>query len=134
MAGNLHLATIGPVLAALDRVDLDRTPLLVFDLQEVAFIDAAGLTTILRANDYCANHAIHFTVVKPSGFASRVFTLTCVHRVLDLIDSAALGHGMDALSARLDPPRASRRGTGLGERVRPRSLPCSTHPSRRRQL
>ena len=49
MAGDLHLATVGHLLSALDRVDLDRTTLLVFDLHDLAFIDLAGLTTILRA-------------------------------------------------------------------------------------
>jgi anti-anti-sigma factor len=58
MAGDLHLATIGQLLSALDRVDLDRTTVLVFDLHDVAFIDLAGLTTILRANDDCADHAV----------------------------------------------------------------------------
>jgi len=105
MAGDLHLATIGRLLSALERVDLDRTTLLVFDLHDVAFIDLAGLTTILRANDDCADHAVHFAVVKPIGFASRVFTLTRVHRVLDLIDAAALEQGTDS-SRRLESPRA----------------------------
>ena len=131
MAGDLHLATIGRLLSALDRVDLDRTTLLVFDLHDVASIDLAGLTTILRANDDCADHAVHFAVVKPIGFASRVFTLTRVHRVLNLIDPAALEQHTDSYS-RLESPRAPGapanrargRAFGLG-RVLARRIPHS---------
>jgi anti-anti-sigma factor len=130
MAGDLHLATIGRLLSALDRVDLDRTTLLVFDLHDVAFIDLAGLTTILRANDDCADHAVHFPVVKPIGFASRVFTLTRVHRALDLIDPAALEQHTDSYS-RLESPRApgapANRTGGRAFGLRPRS--CSAHSS-----
>ena len=131
MAGDLHLATIGQLLSALDRVDLDRTTLLVFDLHDVAFIDLAGLTTILRANDDCADHAVQLAVVKPIGFASRVFTLTRVHRVLDLIDPEALEQGTD-VSRLLESPRAPGapkdrirgRAFGLG-RVLSRRVPRS---------
>lgn len=131
MAGDLHLATIGHLLSALDRVELDRTTLLVFDLHDVAFIDMAGLTTILRANDDCADHAVQFAVVKPIGFASRVFTLTRVHRVLDLIDPEALEQGADS-SRRLETPstpdapknRTRGRAFGLG-RLLARRVPRS---------
>lgn len=89
MAGGLDLATIGSVMAALDEVDVDRTTRLVFDLQEVDFLDAAGLNTLLRANAYCEDHQIQVTVIKPRGLARRVFTLTRVHGELDLVDSEA---------------------------------------------
>ena len=119
MAGDLDLAKIGQVMAALDRVDLDRTTLLVFDLQEVVFLDVAGLQTILRLNDYCKDEGTRVKVVKPRGLASRVFTLTRVHLELDLVEPA---HG-------LHPGRGLTRDEG----VRTRS-PGSKHPSQRRGL
>ena len=88
MAGDLDLANIGQVMAALDRVDLDRTTQLVFDPQEVVFLDSAGLQTILRLNDHCKDQGSRVKVVKPRGLASRVFTLTRVHLELDLVDPA----------------------------------------------
>jgi anti-sigma B factor antagonist len=91
IAGDLNLAGVGQVMAALDRLDVARTTELVFDLRELAFLDLAGLKTILRANDYCRNHHIPVTVIKPRGLASRVFTLTRVHVELDLVDSVASG-------------------------------------------
>jgi anti-anti-sigma factor len=89
MAGDLDLAGVGQVMAALDRLDAGHTTELIFDLRELAFLDLAGLKTILRANDYCKNHHIPVTVIKPRGFASRVFTLTRVHLELDLVDAPA---------------------------------------------
>jgi len=86
LGGDFDLAAIGRVMAALDRVDPEHTGLLVFDLQRVDFLDMAGLRTILRAADYCKDHDIQVTVIKPRGLASRVFTLTRVHRELDLVD------------------------------------------------
>ncbi|MDQ5831752.1 MAG: STAS domain-containing protein [Actinomycetota bacterium] len=77
--------------AALDQLDVDRTTLLVVDLQELDFLELAGLRSILRADSYCKKHEIRLTVVKPRGFASRVFTLTRAHRELDLVDPRAPG-------------------------------------------
>ena len=94
MAGDLDLAAVGEAMAALDRVDVGHTSQLIFDLRELAFLDIAGLKAILRANDYCRNHHIPVTVIKPRGFASRVFTLTRVHLQLDLVDSLASDHTM----------------------------------------
>jgi anti-anti-sigma factor len=86
MAGELDLANIGQVTAALDRIDVERTTLLVLDLRRLDFLDLAGLRTLLRANDHCKQHHIGVKIVKPRGFASRVFTLTGVHRQLALVD------------------------------------------------
>ena len=86
IGGDFELAGIGQVMAALDRVDVAHTTQLVFDLREVAFLDIAGLKTILRANDYCRDHHIALTVMKPRGLASRVFTLTRAHLELELVD------------------------------------------------
>lgn len=89
IAGDLDLATFGQVTAALDELDVDRTTVLVVDLQDVDFLDLAGLRSILRADSYCRKHEIRLTVVRPRGFASRVFTLTGAHRELDLVDPQA---------------------------------------------
>lgn len=89
IAGDLDLATLGQVMAAMDRIDVNRTSRLVVDLREVDFLDIAGLKAILRCNDQCRRHGIPVTVVKPQGYASRVFTLTRVNRELDLVDARA---------------------------------------------
>ena len=77
---------MGQVMAALDRLDGAHTTQLVFDLREVAFLDIAGLKTILRANAFCRDSHIAVTVMKPRGLASRVFTLTRAHLEFQLVD------------------------------------------------
>ncbi|MDQ3587384.1 MAG: STAS domain-containing protein [Actinomycetota bacterium] len=118
LAGGLDLATIGSVMAALDRVDVERTTRLVFDLQEVDFLDAAGLHALVRAHAYCKDHELQVTVIKPRGLARRVFTLTRVHRELDLVDSAAAADP----EARRPPQKAwLRRLLGMDRRPRTQS-------------
>lgn len=87
MAGDIDLATINQVMAAVDRVDLDRITLLVVDLQDVEFLDLAGLHAVLRVNDQCESHDVHLTVLSPRGTARRVFTLTRAHQELDFVDA-----------------------------------------------
>jgi anti-anti-sigma factor len=87
LTGEVDLATVGQVMAAVDRVDCDEITQLVFDLERVQFLDMAGLRAILRAKDHCRLHGVRVTVVKPRGYARRVFTLTRVHQELDLIDA-----------------------------------------------
>ena len=89
IGGELDLATIGQVLAALDRLDAGRADLLVFDLQELDFLDVAGLRTLLRTNEICKDLGVQVVVIKPRGFASRVFTMTRVNRDLDLVEASA---------------------------------------------
>ena len=87
IAGDLDLATSVEVTAALDQLDVARTKLLVLDLQEVAFLDLTGLRTVVDASDHFEHHQIHVTVIKPHGFAGRMFTLTGANRELHLVDS-----------------------------------------------
>jgi anti-anti-sigma factor len=94
MAGDLDLAGVGQVMNALDRLEVGRTTELIFDLRELAFLDLAGLRTILRANDHGKGHDIAVSVIKPRGLASRVFTLTRVHLELHLVDSLAPDHAV----------------------------------------
>jgi anti-anti-sigma factor len=86
-AGEIDLATIHQLMAAVETVDLDRIGLLVVDLQDVAFLDLAALKTILRVKDECDRGDVHLTVIAPRGSAGRVFTLTRAHELLDLVDA-----------------------------------------------
>ena len=89
MEGDIDLANVHHAMAAAHRVDLDSITLLVLDLDRVGFLDVAGLKAILRINEDCENHGVHLTVITPRGSASRVFTLTRAHMLLDLVDAGA---------------------------------------------
>jgi anti-anti-sigma factor len=65
----------------------------VFDLRELTFLDAAGLHTILRANERARDTGFEVIVVRPRGLANRVFTLTRAGQELKLVDQAFPANG-----------------------------------------
>ena len=87
LMGEFDLAAVGQVENALDRVfQAPTTRRIVFDLRRLIFMDAAGLRTILRANDRARAGAFELVVVRPRGTANRVFTLTRAGLELSMVD------------------------------------------------
>jgi anti-anti-sigma factor len=85
--GEFDLAAVGRVENALDRVfQAPTTRRIVFDLRRLIFMDAAGLRTILRANERARAVAFELVVVRPRGTANRVFTLTRAGLELSMVD------------------------------------------------
>jgi anti-anti-sigma factor len=85
--GEFDLAAVGPVENALDRgFRAPTTRRVVFDLRRLTFLDAAGLATILRANERARAQAFELMVVRPQGIANRVFTLTRAGHELTMVD------------------------------------------------
>ena len=87
LTGEIDLAAVPWMEATLDRVCSDDMEELVLDLQGVSFIDLAGLRALLRANGQGKKQNFEVTVIKPRGPASRAFTLTGLHREIDLLDA-----------------------------------------------
>jgi hypothetical protein len=71
--------------AAVTEIDCAGLSLLVIDLQEIEWIDPVGLTSVLRANEWCRGHDTALTLIRPRGLASRVFTLTRAPIGLDVL-------------------------------------------------
>ena len=95
LAGDFEWCTVGSVEAALEDARGAATEHIIFDLRQVAFLDMAGLATLIRAHERAGGNGCHVRVVRPTGRARRVFTLTRVGAVLNLVDDAD------------DPPQAS---------------------------
>ena len=89
LTGELDWGCIGQVEAALERASQAGIEQVVFDLQQLEFLDSAGLRTILRANDRSKVEPFELIVVRPRGLANRVFTLTRASRQLTLVDDIA---------------------------------------------
>jgi anti-anti-sigma factor len=85
--GDLDLASVHELTAALQRVDLRTITLLVLDIDEVGFLDLAGLNAILRLNEECRSNDVHLSVIAPRGPAKRLFRLTRTDLELDLVDA-----------------------------------------------
>jgi anti-anti-sigma factor len=88
LIGEFDLAGVGPVEAELDRIQATETRRVVFNLEDVTFLDLAGLRTILRANDRALSESFDLVVVRPRGHANRVFTLTRAGQELTMLDRA----------------------------------------------
>jgi anti-anti-sigma factor len=87
LMGEFDLAVVDEVEEALDRaLEAPTTRRVVFDLRRLAFLDAAGLGTILRANQRARAGDFELVVVRPRGTVNRVFTLTGAGRQLSLVD------------------------------------------------
>jgi anti-anti-sigma factor len=90
LSGEFDIAGVGRVEDALDGVFRPPRPRQVlFDLRGLTFLDAAGLRTILRANERARTTAVELRVVRPRGPANRVFTLTRAGAELRMVDDPA---------------------------------------------
>ena len=88
LSGELDWACIGRVEAALERASETHIRQVILDLEQLEFMDSAGLLTILRANDRARAEQYELVVVRPRGLANRVFTLTRASKQLTLVDAA----------------------------------------------
>ena len=87
LAGDFDLAGVGRVEQALDRLSQAPGPRrVVFDLRRLAFLDLAGLRTILRTDMQGRAETFEVVVVRPRGPANRVFTLTRARGRLSIVD------------------------------------------------
>jgi anti-anti-sigma factor len=91
LSGEFDLVGVGRVENALDRAfQAPSTRRIVFDLCRLSFMDAAGLSTILRADQRARGAAVELVVVRPRGLANRVFTLTGAGAELSMVDGSAV--------------------------------------------
>ena len=98
LRGEIEMATVNEMMAAVDRTALDRVTLLVLDLAEVDFMDAAALRAVFRIRDLCEMNHVHLTVIAPRGLAGCLFAITRASEVLDVVDDgegSAVTRGYD---------------------------------------
>jgi anti-anti-sigma factor len=92
LTGDFDLPGGGAVEHALDRLCQAPAPRrVVFDVRGLAFLDLAGLRTILRADARGRAEAFEVVVVRPRGTANRVFTLTRTGERLSIVDEPEPG-------------------------------------------
>lgn len=91
LVGEFDCDAVGRVEQALDRAFRGpaRRPVII-DLRHLTFLDAAGLLTILRANERARAGALPLVLARPRGMANRIFTLTRAGKELNLVDEPEL--------------------------------------------
>lgn len=73
LAGDLDPHTAPALAAAIDAVDRDRP--LVLDLEELAFMDSAGLRVLITAHQHATDAGCELRLRRPSDTARRVLEL-----------------------------------------------------------
>ena len=96
--GELDLAAVGELEAALEAAIRESEGAFVIDLTDVGFIDSTGLSSLLRARALLGREDRALAVVCPHGPVRRVFELSGVSEVFALYPTRA------AAAAALVPP------------------------------
>jgi anti-sigma B factor antagonist len=83
LEGDVDMATIAPVRAALDRVLAGHCDRIVLDLRAVTFLDSSGINAIARAHARCEGRRRTFSVLVSGGPVERVLDICGMLAVLD---------------------------------------------------
>jgi anti-anti-sigma factor len=85
--GEVDVAAVPMLVAALDDAIRDSTGAFVIDLCDVEFLDSSGLSSILRARALLGRDDRALAVVCPPGPVRRLFEVAAVADLLFLYDS-----------------------------------------------
>jgi anti-anti-sigma factor len=94
VGGELDIATAPELRRRLATVLRDRPEIAVVDLRQVAFIDSSGIHALLASRRHAIAAGTHFIVIRPTGVADRVFTLSGLAEVfppLEHVEGSAAG-------------------------------------------
>jgi anti-sigma B factor antagonist len=81
--GELDLATVGRLDAALAEVEHDESTTIILDLERVSFIDSTGLRCLLRARRRAEENGRRLELVKVAPEVQRLFDVTGVGGVFE---------------------------------------------------
>jgi anti-anti-sigma factor len=75
LAGELDLASVEQLGDAVAHLPMDHTTSLLLDLDELTFIDCAGIRSIVAIQDLCSKRRCGFSVVPGRAQVQRLFEL-----------------------------------------------------------
>ncbi|MGK2878934.1 MAG: STAS domain-containing protein [Solirubrobacterales bacterium] len=88
LSGELDIATVDQLSAALERLSIAGAERLIIDLSAVTFMDSSGLRVLILANRDAASGGYEFVVVTGDSPAKRVLELTRMDEHMQVIESA----------------------------------------------
>jgi anti-sigma B factor antagonist len=101
--GELDMASVDVLNAAVERARDARAPSITIDLRELSFIDSSGLAAIVLAGRLCDTNGLEFSLVPGSPSTQRLFEMTGLLDVLPFRGSDQLaGAAEDAATDELD--------------------------------
>jgi len=87
--GELDMAAVPMLDAAVSRVCADRVRDLTVDLGALRFIDSTGLAAIVHASGMCTNHGCAFRLLPGPRSVQRLFEVTGLDGVLPFAEAGA---------------------------------------------
>jgi anti-sigma B factor antagonist len=91
LMGELDLASVGALEAAVKRMCSDATTSITLDLRGLTFIDSTGLAAIVLASKLCGTNGHEFALIRGASSTQRLFELTGLIDVLPFRDGADEG-------------------------------------------
>jgi len=88
LAGELDMASVEQLRAAIERETTNDKAMLVLDLQQLQFIDSTGLRAILTTLERCREHGREFAITPGSPQVQRLLSVAGVAEHLPTIAAA----------------------------------------------
>jgi anti-anti-sigma factor len=76
LTGELDMASAELLEQALESAELQRTPMILLDLQQIDFIDSTGLRSVLVALERCRERDQEFAITPGSQQVQRLLSVT----------------------------------------------------------
>ena len=86
LTGEFDLSVVPRVEDEFRRVEADLPSLLVLDLSGLSFMDSSGLRIVVTADDRARRQGRRFVVVNGPDAVRRVFEITKVDEVVEIVD------------------------------------------------
>jgi len=106
VSGELDLAGVPRLHAALDAPAARQSPAVVLDVSNVTFIDSTALAALLRANDELTSDGVRMVMVCPPGPVRRLLDMTSLADRLTLATDRAGALAQARTAAKEDPTGA----------------------------
>jgi anti-anti-sigma factor len=87
LSGELDVASAGAFRARMDELLIEGVPLLVVDLDGLAFTDSSGLGALVRTHKRARVLQVPFVLVSTGGQPQDLFRTTGLNRVFRIFDS-----------------------------------------------
>jgi anti-sigma B factor antagonist len=91
LTGELDIASVESLQAAVERLCSDGTTSITLDLRGLTFIDSTGLAAIVLASKLCDTNGYEFALIRGASSTQRLFELTGLIDVLPFRDGAEEG-------------------------------------------
>jgi anti-anti-sigma factor len=76
LAGELDMANAPLLQQTIEEANVDAEAMVVFDLQELQFMDSTGLRIILALRERCQEHGVQFAITRSSDQVQRLLSVT----------------------------------------------------------